>query len=239
MSVHGVDNDWAHLYPDFAEKLRQVLDSTPYGPWKIVEGYRSVERQLWLYGQGRTRPGQIVTWMRTPKNHGFGLAADVIPAAGYNAPQASWLALRAKYHTVGLENPAWTKGDFGHVQWPANDTKMHAKAAAWLRAGFKEAAPAPSEIPVKVGGVLIPDADAHSGADGRIYVALRPVADALGYVIESVVNGHAHLLDDNAEATVPVILKNGRGFVWSRSLEPLTAVTWGPTEGLALKDRQQ
>ena len=70
MSVTQVDSSWEHLLPEFASKLRKVLDETKSATgfhWVMTEGYRSVARQEWLYQQGRSRPGQIVTWMRTPK----------------------------------------------------------------------------------------------------------------------------------------------------------------------------
>ena len=42
----------------------------------ITETYRSQERQKYLYAQGRTRPGQIVTWTLT-SNHKSRLAWDI------------------------------------------------------------------------------------------------------------------------------------------------------------------
>ncbi|MGE7115026.1 M15 family metallopeptidase [Lysinibacillus sp. NPDC047702] len=42
----------------------------------ITETYRSQERQNYLYAQGRTRPGQIVTWI-LDSNHKSRLAWDI------------------------------------------------------------------------------------------------------------------------------------------------------------------
>ena len=42
----------------------------------ITETYRSPARQQYLYGQGRTRPGQIVTWTLN-SNHSSRLAWDI------------------------------------------------------------------------------------------------------------------------------------------------------------------
>ncbi|WP_369595649.1 M15 family metallopeptidase [Lysinibacillus pakistanensis] len=42
----------------------------------ITETYRSQERQKYLYAQGRTRPGQIVTWTLS-SNHKSRLAWDI------------------------------------------------------------------------------------------------------------------------------------------------------------------
>lgn len=44
----------------------------------VVEGLRSKERQAELYAQGRTKPGNIVTWTMKSK-HIDGLAVDLCP----------------------------------------------------------------------------------------------------------------------------------------------------------------
>ena len=50
----------------------------------VLEGVRTKQRQLSLYAQGRTKPGDIVTWVKT-SNHfvnpktGFGHAVDLVP----------------------------------------------------------------------------------------------------------------------------------------------------------------
>jgi hypothetical protein len=237
VSVTSVDHDWAHLWPPFAAKVKVALQNAPGGPWRLVEGFRSQARQEWLYAQGRTRPGPIVTWTRVTPHHGAGLAADVIPAAGYDAPEATWWGLRKAWKAEGLENPVFSRGDVGHIQWPASDLTTHRKALAWVRAGFKPVTPQPTEIPVHVGADLIEDADAYRDpASGRVYVALRPVTDALGYVIAEVRDRQALVVDDDGEMTVPVHQVGGRGFVWSRDLAPLTDVQWDPAKGLLLAD---
>lgn len=51
----------------------------------VIEGVRTTERQAKLYAQGRTEPGQVVTWTMN-SNHflntatGFGHAVDILPA---------------------------------------------------------------------------------------------------------------------------------------------------------------
>jgi hypothetical protein len=47
----------------------------------LFEGLRSSARQTWLYQQGRSRPGTVVTNAATIYNswHGYGLAADCVP----------------------------------------------------------------------------------------------------------------------------------------------------------------
>ncbi len=45
----------------------------------IFEGYRSIERQSYLYAQGRTTPGQKVTWVRPGLSwHQYGVAVDIV-----------------------------------------------------------------------------------------------------------------------------------------------------------------
>lgn len=141
MSVDTADRDWNHLHPEFAKRLRAVLDevgAATHEPWVLVEGYRSEARQHWLYGQGRTRPGRKVTWVRDPKWHGCGLAADVMPAhKAYAAPRAWWEQLQAIGRKHGLSNPAWTSGDLGHLQF--SDEALRARALAWAARGFRGA----------------------------------------------------------------------------------------------------
>ena len=239
MSIRSADRDWNHLYPPFREQLRPVLEAvaTATGePWRIVEGYRSPERQLWLYAQGRTRPGRIVTWMKTPKWHGTGLAADVLPTRrGYGAPMRYWEALRAAYQAVGLGNPAWRKGDLGHVQ--LTDNALRGQSLPWVRAGFpatEPAAPSP-ELTVIVNGEVVPDADAFRRS-GSVWAALRPIADALELTITAAHQGQATLVSDHYTWAVPLEIREGRGFVPVRQLP--AQVQWdGATKTVSIDQR--
>lgn len=64
-----IDRDPASLHPDFRRRLDAALaDLAAQGrPFKFVEGFRTVERQQWLFGSGRPnavpfgRAGSIVT----------------------------------------------------------------------------------------------------------------------------------------------------------------------------------
>lgn len=51
--------------------------------FSVLEGVRSLERQLALYAQGRTVPGKIVTWTRVSRHFksrdGYGHAVDLVP----------------------------------------------------------------------------------------------------------------------------------------------------------------
>ena len=90
------DNDPSNLDPMFRKRLSGALaDLDAAGtPFKLVEGFRTVERQQWLFGSGRPgekpfgRPGPIVTYrdgVRLLSNHqgtgqpGTGSGADCYP----------------------------------------------------------------------------------------------------------------------------------------------------------------
>lgn len=114
-----VDRDINHLNPVFRQKLLEVLAEVERATgekWVLEEGLRSQARQTWLYAQGRTRPGAVVTWKKVPTWHGSGRAADVRPARGYRVPRSHWETLRQIYLRHGLDNPAWKNGDLGHIQ---------------------------------------------------------------------------------------------------------------------------
>ena len=214
MSVTAIDANPAHLYPEFRAKLEAVLAEAPHGPWRIAEGYRSQARQTWLFASGRTRPGSIITWMRRPLNHGAGLAADVVPAAGYDAPRSTWEGMRAVYLRHGLENPAWSKGDLGHIQWPSSDQQTHQEAEDWVEAGFPAVAPA-DEVPLVLEGKVLPFAGEIR--NGTTYAPLRPLTEALDIAILEV-TAKAALLNHTsnsgaAQESVPLTIIAGRG--WS------------------------
>jgi hypothetical protein len=107
-----IDRDPAKLDPDFRARLMKTLDllKAERLPFKFHEGFRTVQRQQWLFGQGRPaakpfgRTGNIVTQkdgVKNLSNHqgngtpGSGCAADCYPldANGkvtLNAPDKVW-----------------------------------------------------------------------------------------------------------------------------------------------------
>jgi hypothetical protein len=214
------------LYPDFRGRLREVLDQMRQitgKPWLVVEGLRTPERQLWLYAQGRTRPGPKVTWMKTPKYHGTGLAADVAPDNGhdgpwYDCPHDWWRKLRDTYGQKGLSNPAWIKGDLGHVQ--LSDEAVRSKALQWVRAGFpaSPAAAPPAAPSTSVRFILdeheIPDAHAFV-QDNHVYIWIRSIIDEMDWVIGDTSNDAATIFTDDGDGQfrVPLLMRDGRGFV--------------------------
>jgi peptidoglycan L-alanyl-D-glutamate endopeptidase CwlK len=141
MSIETPDRDYGHLYPEFRRRLQQVTQAMLKQTgleWHLMEGYRSLERQRWLYAQGRTRPGPVVTWMKSPLWHGSGLAADLAPVKDgeiwYGAPLKYWELLRVTGARYGLTNPAFRRGDHGHLQ--LGDAHLRELALAWIGRGF-------------------------------------------------------------------------------------------------------
>ena len=68
----------------------------------ITETWRSKERQEWLYAQGRTRPGAVVTWTLQSK-HRDGLAIDIaFVKDGKVTYEGDWQNLGVLGEAVGL-----------------------------------------------------------------------------------------------------------------------------------------
>jgi peptidoglycan L-alanyl-D-glutamate endopeptidase CwlK len=141
MSIQIPDRSYDHLYPEFRRRLLQVtlkMHEQTGLEWHMMEGYRSAERQRYLYAQGRTRPGPVITWLKTPLWHGSGLAADMAPVLNgqiwYGAPLSMWQALLATGKKHGLSNPAFRRGDHGHLQ--LGDARLREQARAWIARGF-------------------------------------------------------------------------------------------------------
>ena len=71
----------AGVHPDLI-KVVQAAALICKQPFQVIEGLRTAARQAQLYAQGRTAPGNIVTWVRV-SNHqakpdGFGHAVDMV-----------------------------------------------------------------------------------------------------------------------------------------------------------------
>lgn len=102
-----MDRDLAKLAPGFRRRVEAVvkdLETAGLDPW-VVECVRTAERQAWLYAQGRTRPGNIVTKAKSHLQswHGHGLAVDIISrSAHWGAPASFWTALGQACTAHGL-----------------------------------------------------------------------------------------------------------------------------------------
>lgn len=143
MSEPLKDRSLESLHPAFRAKLERLLQTLERAgvPFKLDEGFRSEERQAWLYASGRTRPGRIVTqkdgrpgvWPKThpvasergkPRRsrHQSGLAADLYPVRGDGrvwippAEHEAWVLLASAAQSLGLR-PGRAWGDSPHVEW--------------------------------------------------------------------------------------------------------------------------
>lgn len=79
--VDARDRDPSKLHPAVRGAILKVVEETnALGlPFRIFEAYRTPERQNWLYAEGRTRPGRIVSKARAWQSmHQYGLAADLV-----------------------------------------------------------------------------------------------------------------------------------------------------------------
>ena len=70
------------VHPDLVRVVERAIKKTRVD-FLVLEGVRTPARQLQLYAQGRTKPGDVVTWTKT-SNHfakadGFGHAVDLAP----------------------------------------------------------------------------------------------------------------------------------------------------------------
>lgn len=93
--------------------------------FEIVQGNRTQEYQNWLYQQGRTRPGKIVTWTKNSKHIGGGAidfaALDSAGKITWDAklyPQIASIFQKASNQLgVGITwGGQWTNKDWGHIE---------------------------------------------------------------------------------------------------------------------------
>lgn len=145
----------AALEPTLQARLARVVSRMhdEYGrDVAVVEGVRSQERQDYLYEQGRSRPGAVVTWTRHSQ-HTLGRAVDVTVDGSYDDPEAfrllAQVAAEEGLHTLGARDP-------GHLELPrgigeAVRAVRLEVAPAPLRNGA--AAPAAVAAPAPVAGV--------------------------------------------------------------------------------------
>lgn len=103
------------LKPEFQSRLDRVVERMrdEFGHQvTVVEGFRTQQRQDALYEQGRTRPGNIVTWTKSSK-HSEGLAADVKIDGTYNNAvgyeRLAQIAEEEGLRTLGSKDP-------GHIE---------------------------------------------------------------------------------------------------------------------------
>ncbi len=113
--VRTPDRDPAHLNPQLWSKVQRVIARMAAqrgDKVEMVEGYRTPERQQYLYEQGRSRPGPVVTWTKNSL-HSEGLAAD-LKIEGSGDKRADYAALQRIAKSEGLSTLGMK--DPGHVE---------------------------------------------------------------------------------------------------------------------------
>jgi peptidoglycan L-alanyl-D-glutamate endopeptidase CwlK len=88
--VQTICRNISNLAPFIVVRLTAALDECHAMGYEVAvfESYRSPERQQWLYDQGRTRDGKIITNARPYESfHQYGLAVDIV---GYHNKKWDW-----------------------------------------------------------------------------------------------------------------------------------------------------
>jgi D-alanyl-D-alanine carboxypeptidase len=110
--VASRDSDTGKLHPMVRAAVAATLRilNAEGAPFQVFEAFRTPERQAWLYAQGRTRPGGIVTRSQPWQSyHQYGLAVDLVlrdgldwswDASGDKAPL--WKRMHALAQSNGL-----------------------------------------------------------------------------------------------------------------------------------------
>ena len=92
-------------------------------PVRLVEGFRSIDRQNELYSQGRTKKGAIVTNAKGGESfHNYGVAVDFcFKKEGYNASPKQWETLGKIGEKLGFE---WGGRWNGFIDLPHFEMKL-------------------------------------------------------------------------------------------------------------------
>lgn len=98
-------NRLAGLHPTFADHVRRAIAIANGKGLDVLHGGRHAHprEQNSLYAQGRTKPGQVVTWVRGGSNyHNYGLAVDLAFNGGKPyAESHNWKGLVASVREAG------------------------------------------------------------------------------------------------------------------------------------------
>lgn len=116
-------NDLRVLAPKFGLAVADALNQCWAEGLDVIvfEALRTAERQEWLYAQGRTRPGAVVTKARSALYswHGYALAVDVISLSRGWATDDAWRRkVAAIFKKRNLKwGGDWKIRDYPHFQW--------------------------------------------------------------------------------------------------------------------------
>lgn len=134
MSVTKANRDIKSLQP-LAQKACELFLNTCKErniPVFITEAHRSQERQNYLYEQGRSRPGKIVTWTKT-SNHTGGYAWDIAVNPPHDLYDSKIIAKAgAVAAELGIEwGGTWKEKDIPHFQINKDWKVVESKFPQW------------------------------------------------------------------------------------------------------------
>lgn len=130
----------------------------------VTEYHRSQDRQNWLYEQGRSRDGTIVTWTKK-SNHTSGYAWDIACSRSHDLYNRKVISKAGEVAArLGIEwGGTWKEQDTPHFQVSKN----------WVSPYEKEEV---NKIKVKLNGEVITVESIN--CNGNNYIKLRDLADS-------------------------------------------------------------
>lgn len=106
-----------------AVALAKRVESELQEEVQFISGYRDPDKQKRLYEQGRSLPGQIITWAKAGFSfHNYGLAFDLVPVSVLRKPQWDpknplWKKIGRIAESLGFEwGGRWSKPDRPHFE---------------------------------------------------------------------------------------------------------------------------
>jgi hypothetical protein len=121
------------LHPILTTRGQTLIDLCAHAGFALLmtQGLRTFAEQDALYAQGRSKPGNIVTWAKGGQSyHNYGLAFDFVPLdalnkADWDVRHPAWQRAAELGESVGLEwGGRWSakKRDLPHFQYTGGHT---------------------------------------------------------------------------------------------------------------------
>lgn len=173
MSYRSACRDIGQLHPLAQQACKLFMEECKRRniPIFITETYRSQQRQNYLYEQGRTRPGNIVTWTRS-SNHTGRMAWDIAVSPPRRLYDSATLAQAGKVAgELGIEwGGTWVRNlDTPHFQidknWKNPKREILKPEKTKFNLNGKNAT---------IDGFIV---------EGKTYVIVRPLLEGLGHTI--------------------------------------------------------
>ena len=140
MSIEKPSRDLNLLAPFFLEKVLGALSEIQLlgHDVAIYEGFRSDERQDWLYESSRERVGPRITNAKAGQSaHNYGLAADLIGRVNgkwsWDEKKIPYQMFRKIYAKHGLEVLSWETAHVQYIKPFSNADLRNSKIADYVR----------------------------------------------------------------------------------------------------------